>query len=65
MVVEHELIEFVLDDGRPVRVEFLVDEDGVTVCQAFEAQSEPEAETERDHWQSILNNFAAYVESCA
>lgn len=57
-----ELIEYALDDGRLVRVEFLPMDDTVTVRETFEAESSNEAEMQRQGWQAILDNFARYVE---
>jgi uncharacterized protein YndB with AHSA1/START domain len=62
-VVPHELIEYVLDDDRKVSIRFERSETGVHVVETFEAEDKNTAELQRQGWQSILNRFAAYVES--
>lgn len=57
------LIEFELDDGRPVTVEFSESADGVVVTETFEAENENAAELQRQGWQAILDNFARHVEA--
>lgn len=62
-VVEHQLIEYVLGDGRAVSVCFEPVEAGVQVIETFEAEDVHVAEMQKQGWQSILNRFAAYVEA--
>jgi uncharacterized protein YndB with AHSA1/START domain len=62
-VVEHQLIEYVLGDGRSVSVRFEPVEAGVQVVETFEAEDANAAEMQKQGWQSILNRFAAYVEA--
>ncbi len=62
-IIENKLIEYILNDGRHVSIEFKEVEDGVKVTETFEAEGGLEAELQRQGWQSILNNFARYVES--
>jgi uncharacterized protein YndB with AHSA1/START domain len=62
-VIEKQLIEFSMTDGRFVSIEFSLVENGVKVAEVFDAESQNPAEQQRQGWQSILNNFAKYVES--
>ncbi len=62
-VIENQLIEYSMADGRSVVIEFSLVENGVKVEETFEAESQNEAEQQRQGWQSILNNFAKHVES--
>jgi len=62
-VIENQLIEYSMGDGRSVVVEFSLVENGVKVEEKFEAESQNEAEQQRQGWQSILNSFAQHVES--
>lgn len=62
-VIEHELMEFVLEDGRAVTVEFLPGPGGVTVRETFEAEDENPVELQRQGWQAILDRFARHVEA--
>jgi uncharacterized protein YndB with AHSA1/START domain len=62
-VIENQLIEFSMADGRIVTIEFSVDGNGVKVVETFDAESQNAGEQQRQGWQSILNNFAKHVES--
>jgi uncharacterized protein YndB with AHSA1/START domain len=62
-VIENQLVEYSMADGRSVVIEFSLVENGVKVEETFEAESHNEAEQQRQGWQSILNNFSKYVES--
>ena len=62
-VKEHELIEYDMDDGRHVKVEFKDTPDGVRVTQTFDPEEENPEEMQRGGWQAILDNFKNYAES--
>lgn len=62
-VKEHSLIEFDLDDGRHVRVQFNEIPDGVYITQSFEPENENPEDMQRFGWQAILDNYKKYVES--
>lgn len=62
-VVEHALIEYVIDDGRRVKVEFAQTPEGVGVVETFDPENENSEEMQRAGWQAILNNFKKYVET--
>src|SRR5690606_16462280 len=64
-VVPRELIEYRMEDGREVRVEFSRDEGGTIVKETFDAETVNPPELQREGWQSILDNFARYVEAKA
>lgn len=57
------LIEYVMSDGRSVRVEFIDGANGVTVRETFDAEDAHSAEQQRQGWQAILDNFKQHVES--
>ena len=61
-IVPHELIEFTFGD-RTASVEFASGAEGVTVCVAFDPESENPVEEQRQGWQAILDNFARHVEA--
>jgi uncharacterized protein YndB with AHSA1/START domain len=61
-VRNHELIEYDMDDGRHVRVQFLPSHEGVRVTEAFEPENTHPHEVQRTGWQTILDNFKNYVE---
>jgi hypothetical protein len=62
-VKENECIEYDMDDGRHVKVEFEDTPNGVKVTETFEPENEHPLEMQHSGWQAILNNFKKYVES--
>lgn len=58
-------IGMVLDDGRPVMVEFVPHERSVTVREIFEAEDDNSPELQSQGWQAILDNFAGHAERLA
>ena len=62
-VVPQEAIEYRMEDGREVQIEFIERPDGVLVKETFDAETENEPEMQRAGWQSILDNFGRYVEA--
>jgi uncharacterized protein YndB with AHSA1/START domain len=61
-VVPQRLIEYRMEDGREVRVEFSETDEGVQVRETFDAETENAPEVQRGGWQAILDNFARHVE---
>ncbi len=61
-VVPRERIAYEMSDGREVDVEFVERPEGVHVKEVFDAETENSPEMQRHGWQSILDNFARYVE---
>lgn len=57
-----EHIAYVLEDGRNVVVKFSEEGGGVHVEVSFDPEHENTLSMQRSGWQSILNNFARYVE---
>lgn len=62
-VKEHKLIEYDMDDGRHVKVEFTELPEGVKITETFDPENENSEEMQRSGWQAILDNFKKYVES--
>ncbi len=62
-VKDQSLIEYDIEGGRHVKVEFNVLPEGVKVTETFDAEEINSEEKQRSGWQSILNNFKKYVES--
>ena len=62
-VLPKQKIEFLMSDGRKVRVEFLEQNGEVLVKETFDAESENPPEMQRQGWQAILDNFARHVEA--
>jgi uncharacterized protein YndB with AHSA1/START domain len=61
-IVPRKLIEYRMDDGREVSVEFSQEAGRVRVRETFDAESQNPAELQRQGWQAILDNFARHVE---
>jgi len=62
-IVPLQLLEYKLEDGRMVRVEFIQqNEKEVHVKQCFEPESENPENLQKQGWQAILNNFKLFVE---
>lgn len=62
-VKENELIEYIMEDGRQVKIEFTQLPNGVKVTQIFDPETENPAELQRSGWQAILDNFKKYAEA--
>ena len=62
-IVDRQLIEFGMGDGREVQVQFIDGADGVLVRETFEAENDFDPELQRQGWQAILDNFARHVEA--
>lgn len=61
-VKEHELIEYDMEDGRHVKVEFTQVPEGVKIVETFDPENENSEEMQRAGWQAILDNFKKYAE---
>jgi uncharacterized protein YndB with AHSA1/START domain len=62
-VVENKLIEYIMDDGRRVKVEFTETPEGVKITETFDPENENPEDVQRSGWLAILDNFKKYVES--
>lgn len=63
VIKEHELIEYDMDDGRHVKIEFTETPEGVKVVETFDPEKENPEEMQRTGWQSILDNFKIHTEN--
>lgn len=61
-VEELKLIEYDMDDGRHVKIEFTQMPEGVQIIETFDPESENSEELQRAGWQAILDNFRKHVE---
>ena len=62
-VKTNELIEYKMDDGRKVRIDFTSNSNEIKVIERFEAEVIHSIEMQRGGWQSILDNFKKYTEA--
>ncbi len=60
-VKENKLIEYIMDDERKVKVEFIETPEGVKIIESFDPEQENTYEVQRSGWQAILDNFKKYV----
>jgi uncharacterized protein YndB with AHSA1/START domain len=63
VIIDHELIKYVLADNRRIEVAFASSPDGVTIIETFDPETKNSREKQQQGWQAILNNFKKYVES--
>ncbi len=63
-VVPMEKIEYTLDDGRIVSIDFQNTGDGIVkIVEEFEMENENSEEQQRSGWQAFMNNFKKHVEN--
>jgi len=61
-IIPHEIIEYVMADGRKVKLVF-EDQGLITkVTETFDPEGTNSLEMQRQGWQSILDSFKRYVE---
>jgi uncharacterized protein YndB with AHSA1/START domain len=61
-IVPHKLIEYVMSDGRKVKVEFHKLGEKTKVIETFDPENENPREMQRAGWQTIIDNFRKYAE---
>lgn len=61
-VLENQLIEYTIEDGRQVSVRFTGNDEETHIEEIFEAELQNPVEMQQQGWQAILNNFKAFVE---
>ena len=62
-IQQNELVEYDLDDGRHVSIEFKKSPQGIEITQTFDPDNEYPREYQASGWQGFLDNFKKYVES--
>lgn len=62
-VVKESIIEYVLGDGRKVKITFESLGDKTKIVETFDPESENTIELQRNGWQAILNNFKKHTET--
>ena len=60
-VEENKKIEYTIEDGRKVTIEFIEVEDGYKVIESFDPEDINPLEMQKAGWQAILDNFKKYV----
>ena len=62
-IMPHEKIDFALEDGRHVEIDFIKEGEKTRIIEVFDLDSENSPGIQKQGWQAILNNFKNYVES--
>lgn len=62
-VEPYQAVTLRMDDGRAARTTFEAESSGTRVRTVFDAEAENSLELQREGWQAILDNYAAYVRS--
>ncbi|RNL54600.1 SRPBCC family protein [Pedobacter jejuensis] len=62
-VEENKLIEYILGDGRTVKIVFEGDEATTKITETFDPETQNPVEMQRDGWQAILDNFKKLTEA--
>ncbi|MBK8954081.1 MAG: SRPBCC domain-containing protein [Saprospiraceae bacterium] len=62
-VIENQLIEYTMDDGRKARIEFNDLNGDTEVIESFDPENMHSHEMQRSGWQAILDRFKKYSES--
>jgi uncharacterized protein YndB with AHSA1/START domain len=57
-----EYIEYRMEDGRKVTVEFIKENGGTRLVERFEAEQTNSIEMQQGGWQAILDSFKNYTE---
>jgi uncharacterized protein YndB with AHSA1/START domain len=59
----YKFIEYVMADGRMVKISFTTEGANTLVTESFDPENENSRELQQQGWQAILNNFKKYVEA--
>ena len=62
-VINNELIDYTMGDGRKVKVTFTSNGNETKVVETFDAEDQNPNEMQKGGWQAILNNFKKYTEA--
>ena len=62
-IVPKKIIEYRINDGREVKVEFIESNGSVVVKETFDTENTYTPEQQRQGWQNIMNNFGRYAEA--
>ena len=62
-IILHNVIEYIIPDGRNVVITFSDHGDETNVVESFAPENENPPEMQKRGWQSILDNFKKYAES--
>ena len=58
----NEIISYILDDDRKVKITFIDQENKTKIIENFETEKTNSIELQQKGWQAILDNFKKYIE---
>jgi uncharacterized protein YndB with AHSA1/START domain len=61
-ILIHKHLDYMIDDGRNVRIDFSSLNNKTKIVETFETETSHSLEQQRDGWQSILDNFKKFAE---
>lgn len=61
-VQEHKTIEYIMADGRKVKISFSANGNETKVTETFDPENENSLELQRTGWKAILESFKKYAE---
>ena len=62
-VQKHQFIEYVMADGREVKILFSAGDNTTQITEIFDVENIHLADVQKNGWQSILDNFKKYTEA--
>lgn len=62
-ITPFKTIQYHIEDGRKVQLDFNFENGFTTIVETFEAENTHPIEMQRGGWQAILDNFKNYVEN--
>ncbi|QKJ28594.1 SRPBCC domain-containing protein [Mucilaginibacter mali] len=62
-VVDNQLMEYAMGDGRKVKVVFEDQGDSTRIIETFDPENQNPIEMQRGGWQAILDNFKRHTET--
>jgi uncharacterized protein YndB with AHSA1/START domain len=63
LVKAQEEINYFLEDGRTVKINFITEGNTTKVIETFDPENENPADMQKAGWQAIKDNFKKYTES--
>lgn len=62
-IVPYGKIEYTIEGGRRVEIEFINTDNQCTIIETFDPENENTPEAQQQGWQAILDNFKKYVDN--
>ncbi len=60
-VEEFKKIEYIMEDGRKVSIDFIPENEGYSIVETFDPENQNPIEMQQAGWQAILDNFKSHV----